>query len=148
MSVTPQGFFAKHGARLAIYVLLALVIGGVFLQVRQWREDAKTGAERIEQRDSTAAAAGGIAEDISHTTTEQQRVEIIVAADTRKLTAELEILRRENAPVDDWLRRPVPVELRELARQRREARDRLGAVAPGRGGNDQGEAADGRDSAR
>ena len=140
---TPQTWAARNAARLAIYLLLAIVLVAAVLQVRQWREDAKTGAERIEARDATAGAASGIATDLSTTTTGQQQVQVRITADTRQLAIDLETLRRENPSVDYWMRGDIPGELRELARKRREARDRLGAAAPGSGAADQGAPAPG-----
>lgn len=145
---TPQTWAARNAARLAIYGLLAIVLVGAFLQVRQWREDAKTGAERIEARDATAAATTGIATDLSTTTTDQQRVEVRISADTRQLAIDLETLRRANPDLDHWMRADIPGELRQLARERREARDRLRAGAPGSGTADPGAPAPGSGDAR
>ena len=133
---TPQTWLARNAARLAIYVLLAILAVILFLQVRQWRDDAKTGAERIESRDATAAATTGIAADLGTTTTDQQRVEVCISADTARLAIDLEALRNANPDVDHWMRADIPGELRELARQRREARDRLRPAAPGSGAAD------------
>lgn len=140
---TPQTWAARNAARLAIYLLLAIVLVAAVLQVRQWREDAKTGAERIEARDATAGAASGIATDLTTTTTGQQQVQVRITADTRQLAIDLETLRRENPSVDYWMRGDIPGELRELARKRREARDRLRAAAPGSGAADPGTPAPG-----
>lgn len=140
---TPQTWAARNAARLAIYLLLAIVLVAAVLQVRQWREDAKTGAERIEASDATAGAASGIATDLTTTTTGQQQVQVRITADTRQLAIDLEALRRENPSVDYWMRGDIPGELRELARKRREARDRLGAAAPGSGAADPGAPAPG-----
>lgn len=139
---TPTTWAARNAARIAIYLLLAIVLVVAVLQVRQWREDAKTGAERIEARDATAGATSGIAADLTTTTTDQQRVEVRITADTRQLAIDLEALRRENPSVDYWMRGDIPGELRELARKRREARDRLRAAAPGSGAADPGAPAD------
>ena len=136
MTTTPQTWAARNAARLAIYLLLAIVLVAVWLQVRQWRDDAQTGAERIEARDATATATTGIATDLATTTTDQQRVEVRVTADTRQLAIDLETLRRANPDVDFWMRGDVPGELRELARERREARDRLRPAAAGRAAAD------------
>lgn len=145
---TPQTWAARNAARLAVYGLLAIVLVAGFLQVRQWRTDAKTGAERIEARDATAGAASGITADLSATTTDQQRVELTITADTRQLAIDLETLRRANPDLDHWLAGPVPDELRQLARERREARDRLRAAAPGSGTADPGAPAAGSGDAR
>ena len=145
---TPQTWVARNAARLAIYLLLAIVLVAAFLQVRQWRDDAKTGAERIEARDATAAAASGITADLATTTTDQQRVEVRITADTRQLAIDLETLRRANPDLDHWLRGDIPGELRQLARERREARERLGVGAAGSGAADPGAPAPGRGDAR
>lgn len=139
---TPRTWAARNAARLAIYALVAIVLVLAWLQVRQWRDDARTGAQRIEARDATAGAASGMADDLTTTTTDRQRVEVRIVADTRQLAIDLETLRHANPAVDDWLRRPIPGELRELARERREARDRLRADPPGGGTADQGAPAD------
>lgn len=145
---SPQTWAARNAARLAIYLLLAVIVVAVFLQIRAWRDDAHAGAERIEQRDRTAQAAGAIADDLASTTTDRQRVEVHINADTAQLARDLEKLRRENPDLDHWLRADIPVQLRELARQRREARDRLAPAAPGGGGNDQGAPAAGAGNPR
>lgn len=145
---TPQTWAARNAARLIIYTLLALLLIAAWLQVRQWRDDAKTGAERIEARDATAAAASGIAGDLTTTTTDQQRVEVRITADTARLAIQLEELRNANPDVDFWMRGDIPGELRELARERREARDRLGAGAPGGPATDPGAPAAGAGDAR
>lgn len=133
---TPQTWLARNAARLAIYGLLAVVLVLAVLQVLQWREDAKTGAERIEARDATAGAATGITQDLGDTAAEQQQVEVRIVTDTARMTAQLETIRREKPDVDRWLADPVPVELRELARQRRQARERSGDPAAGSGAAD------------
>jgi len=145
---TPTTWAARNAARIAIYLLLAIVLVATVLQVRQWREDAKTGAARIEARDATAAATTGIAADLSTTTTDRQRVEVRITADTRQLAIDLETLRRANPDLDHWLRADIPGELRQLARERREARDRLRAGAPGSGTADQGAQAAGNGDPR
>lgn len=145
---TPTTWAARNAARIAIYLLLAIVLVAAVLQVRQWREDAKTGAERIEARDATAGATSGIAADLTTTTTDQQRVEVRISADTRQLAIDLETLRRANPDLDHWMRADIPGELRQLARERREARDRLGAAAPGSGAADPGAPAAGSGDAR
>lgn len=145
---TPTTWAARNAARIAIYLLLAIVLAAVVLQVRQWREDAKTGAERIEARDATAGAASGITADLSATTTDQQRVEVRISADTRQLAIDLETLRRANPDLDHWMRADIPGELRQLARERREARDRLRAATPGSGTADPGAPAPGSGDAR
>lgn len=133
MIETPQGWATRNAARLAVYALLAIVLVLGFLQVRQWRADAKTGADRIEARDKTTQAATAIGEDLDRVTTDQRAVEVIITADTRQLAKDLERLRRENPSMDSWLSADIPGELRELARERREARERLGNAAPGSG---------------
>lgn len=145
---TPQSWAARNAARIAIYVLVAVLLIAAWLQIRTWREDAQEGAARIEARDNTAAAAGGIATDLSSTTADRQRVEVRITADTAQLARDLETMRRENPDLDHWLRADIPVQLRELARQRREARDRLAPAAPGSGGTDPGAPAAGAGNAR
>lgn len=135
---TPTTWAARNAARLAVYGLLAVVLVLTVLQVRQWRADAKEGAARIEARDATAGAASGITADLATTTTDQQRVEVRITADTRQLAIDLETLRHANPDLDHWLRGDVPGELRELARKRREARDRLRADPAGSGAADPG----------
>lgn len=148
MPNTPETWAARNAARIAIWILVAVLVAIAVWQVRQWRADAKEGAARIEARDETAAAAGAIAEDLTSTTTDQQRVEVQISADTRQLAIDLESLRRENPTVEHWLSGPIPDELRELARKRREARDRLTGAADGGGSADPGTPADGSDPAR
>lgn len=148
MPITPQTAAAQLLARVLAALLLLGALLALTYQVYRWRDDAKTGAERIEARDRTSEAASGIAGDLGTTTTDQQRVEVRITADTRQLAIDLETLRRESPTVDDWLRAPVPDELRQLARARREARERLGAGAPGSGATDPGEAASRTSDAR
>lgn len=144
---TPQTWAARNAARIAVWLLVTIVVVGLLWQVKQWRDDAKTGADRIEARDATAAATTGIAADLGDATTGQQRVEVHISADTRQLAIDLETLRNANPNVDHWMRGDIPGELRELARKRREARDRLRAAAPGSGTADQGAATPGPDPA-
>lgn len=121
-----QVWLAKNGARLLVYALLALVLLLGWLQVQRWRADAKEGAARIEARDQTAKAATGITADLGEATDGRQQVEVRVVTDTARMALEIERIRNEKPTVDRWLSDPVPVELRELARQRREARERSG----------------------
>jgi len=134
---------AGAGLKILAGVLLAVVLLFIVLQVRQWRADAKEAPARIEARDATAGATTDIAADLGAATDEQHQVEVRIITDTRQLQTRLETIRRESPTVDAALATPIPVELRELARARREARDRLGAAADGGAGADQGTAAAG-----
>ena len=148
MIETPQSWLARNAARLAIYALLAVLLVIFVLQVKAWRDDAKANATAIDQRDATATATSDIAADIGTTTTDRQRVEVKITADTRQLVIDLEKLRRENPDLEHWLSADIPVQLRDLARQRREARDRLGTAAPGSAAADPGAPAAGSGDAK
>lgn len=145
---TPQTWAARNAARIAIWILVAILATFAVLQILAWRRDAHANAAAVDERDKTATAAGGIAADLATTTTDRQRVEVRITADTRQMAIDLEQLRRENPDLDHWLRADIPVQLRDLARQRREARDRLGAAAPGSAAADQGAPAAGSGDAR
>ena len=129
---TPQTWMARNAARLAVYALAAVVLVLAWINIQRWRQDAKEGAARIEARDATAGAATGITADMQTTSAEQQQVEVRIVTDTGRMFAQLETIRREKPDVDRWLDEPVPPELLQLARQRREARERSGD--PGAGG--------------
>lgn len=145
---TPQTWAARNAARIAIWFLVTVLVTIAVLQILAWREDAKANATAIDERDRTAAAAGGIAEDLANTTTDRQRVEVRITADTRQMAIDLETLRRENPDLDHWLSADIPVQLRDLARKRREARDRLGSTPPGGAAADPGAPAAGSGDAR
>lgn len=148
MIETPSTWAARNAARIAIWILATIIVVILLLQIRAWRNAANEAPARIEARDATAAAAGAIATDLTTTTTDRQLVEVRIRADTAQMARDLESLRRENPDLDHWLRADIPLELRQLARQRREARDRSGAAAPGSAGADQGATAPGAGDAR
>lgn len=141
--MTIQVRAAGAGLKILAGVLVLVVLLFVVLQVRQWRADAQAAPARIEARDATAGATTGIAADLGEASEEQHQVEVRIITDTRQLQTRLETIRRESPTVDAALAAPIPVELRELARARREARDRLGAAADGSAGADQRAAATG-----
>lgn len=140
---TPQTWLARNAARLAIYALLAVLVLGAWFTITGWREDAKISTAALEQSTATAAATTGIATDLGQATADRDQVQVHITNDTRALTAAVEALRNEKPNVDAWLDAPVPDELRDLARQRREARDRLRAAADGSHGADPGAGAAG-----
>lgn len=143
MIETPQTWLARNAARLAIYTLLAVLLAVAFFTIKGWRDDAKTRGEAIEKRDATATATTGIAQDLGEATAQSRAVEVHISNDTRALTAALEALRNEKPNVDAWLDAPVPDELRQLAREKRESRDRLGLAADGSNRADAGAPAPG-----
>jgi DNA-directed RNA polymerase alpha subunit len=124
--------------RILIWALTAIVVVAVFLQIRQWREDAKTGADRIEQRDRTAEATVGIAEDLQVETDERGAIEQALAVEATRTYAYVEERRRASPDLDAALRERWPAELRDAARARREARDRLRSADDRRRGIDPG----------
>jgi len=148
MIETPPTWAARNAARIAIWILLAILATVAVLQILTWRRDAQDNAAAIDARDATATAAGGITADLATTTTDRQRVEVRITADARQMAIDLETLRRENPDLDHWLRTDVPMQLRDLARQRREARDRLGSTPPGSAAADAGAPAAGSGDAR
>lgn len=124
--------------KVIIAVLIAIILGLGIKQAVDWRDQAKTAQSAIEQRDKTAGAATGITADLTKSTEGQQRVERTVQVDTAALAAAIEKTRHANPSVDNWLNQPVPDQLRELAKQRREARQRPAAAQPGSPAADKG----------
>jgi hypothetical protein len=124
----PTGFDAT---RLVIFA--ALVIGGWFAvrQALEWRDQANAAKAVIAQHDQTAKATTGIGHDIAKATAGRDQATARLVDETRRLNAEVERLRHVDKAVDDFLVMPVPPSLRQLARQRREQRDRPGPAAAG-----------------
>jgi type II secretory pathway pseudopilin PulG len=117
------------GLILLAVVIIALVAIGYRWKSAQDKHAAD--AATISQQGQTAQATDAITKDLGTTQAEAQRVEVTVRTDTAALARNLERLRHENPSLDSRLAEPWPAELRELARQRRLARDRPGVAAPG-----------------
>lgn len=145
---TPQGWATRQV--IGAGILVALIIGLVWYGYH-WKSNQVEHAQdkaTIAEQAGTAKATSEINTDLGTTQAEAQRVEVTVHTDTAALARQLEKLRHENPDLDARLAEPWPSELRELARQRRLARDRLGAGATGSGPADPGTPAPGSGDAR
>lgn len=120
-----------HAAKLFIAAVLGVFLFLLVQQVLSWRDEAIDSRAIIAAKTATATATTGITTDLGKATDGQQAVQVRITTDTQKLAVDLEKLRHANPTVDSWLAEPVPVQLRELAKQRRQDRDRLATAAPG-----------------
>lgn len=144
----PQVRAATLGAKLAVAAVIVLAVIVLWFAWLAARDRVKTADATIEAQAQTAQATSGITQDLGATQAEAARVEVTVHTDTAQLARQLEAQRHANPDLDRALSQPWPSQLRELARARRIARDRLGAAAPGSPAADPGAPAPGNGNAR
>lgn len=121
--------------RIAFYVLVAsaaLLASFLWLKTRDANRDLAANAA---QGVRTDRAASGIARDASEAVIAQRSREAAVAEVRITYQHQYEEVRRNDPSVRAWSDTPVPDRLRQLARERREARERLGCVGDGCGGD-------------
>lgn len=124
-----SAWLTEHAAKIFIAAVVGVLLFVGIRQVLAWRDEAIASRAIIDSKDKTAEVTSGITADLGLATTGQQQVQVHITTDTQKLAQDLEALRHANPDVDSWLALPVPMQLRELAHQRRLDRDRL-APAP------------------
>ena len=107
-------------------LLLALLVLGY----RSWKtgQDAK---DDLDQAQRTDQAASGIVTDINSGQSDAAKVDITVTDARSEYYRGYQDAKREDPAVADLASTPIPQRLRDLARQRREARERSGRVGPG-----------------
>lgn len=116
---------------LIIAILVGLVIAALaILDFR--RQNAKTDRATVEQGTRTDVAAGGIADDAGAVKEVLYKTEVVVRDSRESYMRGYEDARSDQV-VADWADAPVPQRLRDLARERREQRERLGYHGDGSG---------------
>lgn len=124
---------------LGIYFSLSYVL--------DLRETNRIQADTIAQQNRASQGASEITERVGEATDDRARVDITLTDQRSAYGQAYQELKHENVTVAEYLNRRVPVELRELARQRCLARERLGNPGAGRGCLDGGAADPGRSAA-
>jgi hypothetical protein len=122
--------------RIVVYglVLIALVGGGWYIHDRlQAADEAETA---LSGANAQAGATAATTDALSGVQTETQRVEVVVTQTRADIARAVKELSNADPTVADLRARPIPDGLRELARARREARDRAAGAAAGGAGPD------------
>lgn len=130
--LTPYVALIKVG--LVLVLIGALAWAGY--KVNGWREAAQVNAAGVQQGNATAQATGEIGDAASRAAGARQTLEIQVTDNRAAAGRAYEELRYANPLVRDLTDQPIPDELRDYARARRESRDRLAGPAAGGGGPD------------
>lgn len=117
--------------RVAFYVLIAVaVLLGFFLWLNA-RDNKLATRDSAEQGVRTDRAATGIAQDAGVVQGVIDRGETGVNSARSEYQRGYEDAKRNDPTVAPWGAQPVPQRLRDLARQRRLARERLGCAGDG-----------------
>ncbi|HEY4598295.1 hypothetical protein [Corynebacterium sp.] len=119
---------------LALIVLLA--VGASVYGVIAYRDSHRDMKGQIEQDSKTQDAADDIKQEADTAQGQVTKAETGVAEVRVIYQKEYEDAKRDPV-VRDWADEPVPQRLRDLARQRREERERLGRPGDGRRGDDE-----------
>lgn len=109
---------------------LVVLVRGYFL-FQASRDDAKKTAATLEQVIRTDKAASDIATESGATKAEVQRVEVVVTQARQTYQQQYQEVKREDPDVAGWAGGAVPDRLRDLARTRREQRERSGCTGDG-----------------
>jgi hypothetical protein len=118
-----------------LQILAALVIGAaIFFGVKyvlDLRSENSQLKATVDQQGQTATAAGTITGATGSALDDRQRLDIVVTQAGVKYAQQYGELKREDENVRGWADGVVPVSVRNLARQRRLARDRSRGAALG-----------------
>lgn len=120
--------------RVAFYVLVAVAALLAFFLWLKTRDANRDLAANAEQGVRTDQAASGIAQAAGAAVVAQRSREAAMAEARITHQQLYEEVRRNDPSVRAWGDTPIPDRLRQLARERREARERLGCVGDGCGG--------------
>lgn len=120
--------------------LAVLAVGAAVYGVIQYRDSHRDMKGQIEQDSKTQNAADGMKQDLGTAQAPVKQAETGAAESRVIYIKEYEDAKRDPV-VRDWADEPVPQRLRDLARQRREERERLGRPGDGRRGDDAAEGA-------
>ena len=118
---------------LIIAILVGVVIAAVVIMDFR-RQNAKADRATVEQSTRTDVAAGGIANDAGAVKEVLYKTEVVVRDSRESYMRGYEDARSDQV-VADWADTPVPQRLRDLARERREERQRPGYPGDGSGGD-------------
>ena len=121
--------------RFVVAAILGVVIVVVFSLWQGNRDKAKATKATADQLLRTDSAATAIGADYDTTYEGIKHTESIVQTARQSYSQGATIAKRKNPAIRDWADQPIPVELRELAAERRRARERLGNPDDG-GGRD------------
>lgn len=120
--------------RAIAYVLLLLVLGIGGWWVYDRVQDAAEAETALSQANATAGATEATTGALSGLQTETQRVEVVVTQTRADTARAIQELSNADPTVADLRARPIDQRMRDIARARREARDRsAGAEAGGAG---------------
>ena len=117
--------------RVIGYVLLAAIIIGLFFWWMHNRENSVQILASAEQGVRTSQATSGIAQDAGVVQGVIDRGEEATASARNDYQRGYEDAKRNDPTVAPWGAQPVPQRLRDLARERRLARERLGCAGSG-----------------
>lgn len=118
---------------IAVVVVLAAIGWGV-QTYRDALERAQEAEAALSQANATAGATAATTGALSGVQTETQRVEVVVTQTRADAARAIQELSNADPTVADLRARPIDQRMRDIARARREARDRsAGAEAGGAG---------------
>jgi hypothetical protein len=113
------------GIALALLIWLGFTVAG-------WRQDAAEAKAALAQANAQAKATSAIAADAGQAQQERQALDITIHQSRAESERAFEELRRANPSIAAYADEPIPDGLRELARARRESRERSRGAEAGR----------------
>lgn len=125
--------------KLIAYVLLAVAAALWFNHWLDKRDEARDTTANLGQAVRTGQAAEAIAGNAATAQDEADTLDRQVEAQRVEITHRYERLKDEDPDVRAAVGTRIPDRMRELARERRLARERLGGAAPGGEDDDAGE---------
>lgn len=126
---TPNPYLALVKVLVLLAVIGLLIWAGY--TINGWRVAAGVNGASVEQLNRTGEATTNIAKDVSAAVQDNAVKEDAVTTTRIEHVHKYEALKNENKDVRDYVTRPVPEQLRELAKARRESRERLGSSKSG-----------------
>jgi hypothetical protein len=125
-----------YEVRLVLAAVLAGALAWAGWTINGWRVAAKENAAALSQADATAGATEATTGALSGVVTETQRVEVVVTQGRAAAAQAVQELSNADPTVRDLRALPIHPGMRDIARQRREARDRPAGATPGGSGPD------------
>lgn len=119
------------GLKILLLVLVLVGLGYAGYKINSWRIAAEKNGNAVEQLNRTGQATTDIAKDVAAAVGDTAVKEGAVTTTRIEHVHKYEVLRNENKDVRDYTNRAVPMQLRELAKARRESRERLGSNEAG-----------------
>lgn len=117
--------------RIIGYAVILAVLGILAFTWFSNRDARKALTTQVEQAERTEQATKEIIEDADEKIVIVRETEVVVADAREAYQRGYEDAKRSTPDVADWADQPVPQQLRDLARERRQARERSGGSGLG-----------------